>query len=115
MTSHKQLQLEYAVLQERLAELEHTQAAADTRAAAEAGATRRRGAARASEVSTTSAAEMYAHLANSSDWSARQMGAIEGANARAPMLAGPTMHASRRLCAAFCAASDPLFCCAAFV
>lgn len=90
MTSHKQLQLEHAVLQERLAELEHAQAAADTRAVAEAAGKRSRGPGRATQASTTSAAEMYAHLANSSDWSSRQMGAIEGAARNAH--AGPAMN-----------------------
>ena len=68
MAKHKQLELEHAVLQERVGEMEHEDA---SRA--------ERGRAGAAGLSTTSSAEMYAKLANSSDWSARQMGAIEGA------------------------------------
>ena len=69
MAKHKQLELEHAVLQERVGEMEHEDA---SRA--------ERGRAGAAGLSTTSSAEMYAKLANSSDWSARQMGAIEGAH-----------------------------------
>ena len=88
MAKHKQLELEHAVLQERVGEMEHEDA---SRA--------ERGRAGAAGLSTTSSAEMYAKLANSSDWSARQMGAIEGASGLlvAPRGAGLTDGASRRL------------------
>ena len=89
MAKHKQLELEHAVLQERVGEMEHEDA---SRA--------ERGRAGAAGLSTTSSAEMYAKLANSSDWSARQMGAIEGACGLlvAPASTGPAHGcASRRL------------------
>ena len=76
MTSYKQLELEHAVLQERCGELE-ARAAANTRAADSVGSPGTGGGQR-THVSAASSADMYAHLANSSDWSARQMGAIEG-------------------------------------
>ena len=77
MTSLKQMQLEHAVLQERFSELEEECAAAERRVT-ESSARPRAERARPAEMSTTSSADMYTHLANSSDWSARQMGAIEG-------------------------------------
>ena len=67
MTSHRQLELEHAVLQERLGELEEARAADS-----------RDGRGQTAHISAVSSADMYAQLANSSDWSARQMGAIEG-------------------------------------
>ena len=73
MTSHRQLELEHAVLQERLSELEEARAA-DARD--RCGQT--------AHMSAVSSADMYAQLANSSDWSARQMGAIEGTLTRMP-------------------------------
>ena len=77
MTSYKQLELEHAVLRERVGELEEAQAAAAT-TDADCAASPGSGRGQSAHMSTVSSADMYAHLANSSDWSARQMGAIEG-------------------------------------
>ena len=90
MAKHKQLELEHAVLQERVGEMEHEDA---SRA--------ERGRAAAAGLSTTSSAEMYAKLANSSDWSARQMGAIEGASG---LLVAPRGPGSRMALRADCLA-----------
>ena len=78
MTSYKQLELEHAVLRERVGELEEAQAAAAATTGADCAASPGSGRGQSAHMSTVSSADMYAHLANSSDWSARQMGAIEG-------------------------------------
>ncbi len=82
MTSYKQLELEHAVLQGRVGELEEARVAAETRATDSAAAAA--GCGQRANMSAVSSADMYAHLANSSDWSARQMGAIEGTLADEP-------------------------------
>jgi hypothetical protein len=83
MTSYKQLEMEHAVLQERVGELEEARAAAATTATDCAGSPGS-GRGQRAHMNAVSSADMYAHLANSSDWSARQMGAIEGTLADKP-------------------------------
>lgn len=76
MTSYRQLELEHEVLKERVAELEET--CATKRPVADStqgsGVECKQDCGR----SAVSSSDMYTQLANSSDWSARQMGAIEG-------------------------------------
>ena len=73
MAKHKQLELEHAVLQERVGEMEHEDA---SRA--------ERGRAGAAGLSTTSSAEMYAKLANSSKASSDRNRAMYFSRSQAP-------------------------------